>query len=331
MAQLRLPATQPPFLPGCTGKNGGWIGGGLSWAKLDSLHYYGAYPAAHVRWLQEMYALYRSRSDRSAYYSYGYSYGEEKSIDLSAFESRQLWPMLDEAESIGLRLVYGRKLGVVQKYRSAELCLDVTGGGPSGSLVITPLIRVDGMHHDAAPVRFIGAAGHGLVYVDPAEARRASDHGGWRFRLAKLAKAVPPQLQRMALENERLEVPAAEQPRFRDGYYPRLRHAATVISSDGSFTPPAISDPTLVLQARPMAPATTSTSAGIGPTRLAIRGYAHRCIRARRRPDTGIWTPSRRSWPTSASRSIASGCSASDPVSADPQQASRPAHPARRH
>ncbi len=232
-----------------TGRNGSWIGGGLSWAKLDSLHYYGAYPAAHVRWLQEMYALYRSRSNRSAYYPYGYAYGDEKSIDLSAFESRQLWPMLDEAESIGLPLVYGRKLGVVQKYRSAELCLDVTGGEPSGPLVITPLIRIDGMHHDAAPVRFIGTAGHGLVYVDPAEAQASSDHGGWRFRLAKLAKAVPPQLQRMALENERLEVPAAERPRFRDGYYPRLRHAATVISSDGSFTPPAISDPTLVLRA----------------------------------------------------------------------------------
>ena len=44
-------------------------------------------------------------------------------------------------------------------------------------------------------------------------------------------------------------MPAAEQARFRDRYYPRLRQMATVISSDGSFTPPVISDPTLVLRA----------------------------------------------------------------------------------
>ena len=231
------------------GKNGGWVAGSLSWAKLDSLHYYGGHPAAQVRWLREMYAVYRSCS-RPGYYSYGYSYGDEKSIDLSAFESRQLWPMLDEAESIGLRLVYARKLGVLEKYRSAELCLDVIRSEASGALVITSLIRVDGMDTGAAPVRFIGAEGHGLIYVDPAEAQRSGDdHGSWRFRLARLTTAVPPQLQRMALENQRLEVPPAEQSRFRDGYYPRLRHAATVISSDGSFTPPTISDPTLVLGA----------------------------------------------------------------------------------
>src|SRR5579864_9318129 len=42
------------------GKNGGWIGGSLSWTKLDALHYYGDYPAAQVRLLQQMYAVYRA-------------------------------------------------------------------------------------------------------------------------------------------------------------------------------------------------------------------------------------------------------------------------------
>jgi superfamily II DNA or RNA helicase len=227
------------------GKNGGWVGGAVSWTKLESLQYYGQHPAPQLRLLQEIYALYQSRGSRPSYYSYG----EEKSIDLSAFESRQLWPLLDEAESIGLRLVYGRKLGAVEKYRSAELCLDVTRSEASGSLVITPSIRFDGTDAAAAPIRFIGAQGHGIVYVDPAEVQRSDDYGGWRFRLARLARAVPSQLQSMALAGQQLEIPAAEQSRFRDGYYPRLRRAATVISSDGSFTPPVISDPTLVLRA----------------------------------------------------------------------------------
>ena len=98
------------------------------------------------------------------------------------------------------------------------------------------------------PVAFIGAEGHGAVCVDRAEAA-GGEPGSWRFRLARLTRPVPPPLQQMALGGESLQVPAAEEPRFRDRYYPRLRHAAAVISSDGSFTPPAISGPDLVLRA----------------------------------------------------------------------------------
>lgn len=98
------------------------------------------------------------------------------------------------------------------------------------------------------PVAFIGAEGHGVVCVSQAEAAGA-EPGSWRFRLARLIRPVPPPLQQLALEGGSLQVPAAEEPRFRDRYYPRLRHAATVISSDGSFTPPVICGPDLVLRA----------------------------------------------------------------------------------
>lgn len=102
----------------------------------------------------------------------------------------------------------------------------------------------------AVPVAFIGAEGHGAVCIDPARAATGGDPGSWPFRVARLARPVPPPLQRMALGGEPLEVPPAEEPRFRDRYYPRLRRAAAVISSDGSFTPPAICGPDLVLHAR---------------------------------------------------------------------------------
>jgi len=230
------------------GKNGGWIAGSLGWGKLDSLGWGGEYPPPQVRLLQEMYALYRSRTNHYSYYAYAYA--DDRSIELSAFESQRLWPLLDEAESTGLRLVYGRKLGLVERYRHAELCLDVTHAEPSGPLVITPVIRVEGEQADAVPVAFIGTEGHGVVYADRADAATAADPGAWRFRLAKLVKAVPAQLQRMALADQRLEIPDAERSRFRDGYYPRLRRAATVISSDESFTPPTVWGPALVLCAR---------------------------------------------------------------------------------
>jgi superfamily II DNA or RNA helicase len=228
------------------GKNGAWVGGTLSWTKLDSLRYYGDHPDSHVRLLQEIYAVCRSGSTRSAYYSYGY--GEEKSVDLAAFESRTLWPMLDEASSIGLRLVQPRKLGDVPGYARAELCLDITGG-PAGELVIGPVLRIDGAPPEATLVRFIGTMGHGLVLAERPEAGQAADRGGWRIRLARLDRDVPPELQRMALASQRLEIPAAARSSFSEGFYPRLRQTATLISSDGAFTPPAISGPTLVLHA----------------------------------------------------------------------------------
>jgi superfamily II DNA or RNA helicase len=226
------------------GKNGGWAGGELSWGRLDMLRYSGDHREEQVRLLRELYVLYQARAGRNGYY--GYPYGDDRSIELSAVGSRQLWPLLDEAAAAGLRLVYPGKRGALPGYGDAEFCLDVTRGA-AGGLHMVPVIRADG-GEPAVPVAFIGAEGHGAVCVDPAEAA-GREPGSWPFRLARLVRPVPPPLQQMALGGESLQVPAAEEIRFRDRYYLRLRHAAAVISSDGSFTPPEISGPDLVLRA----------------------------------------------------------------------------------
>lgn len=231
------------------GKNGGWAAGDLSWSRVETLRLYGDYRADHLRLLSELYGLYRSHLSSSMLYSYG----ADKTIDLAAFESRQLWPLLDEAESIGLRLVYADRLGYLDRYSEGEFCLDITRGTePSEPLVITPSLRIDGVPVDAKVIGFTGRSGHGLVYVDgpfdgPADGR--ADRGHNRFRLARLPKPVPAQLQQMALSSQRLAIPVAEQDRFADEYYLRLRQMTTVTSSDGSFTPPEVSGPTLVLRA----------------------------------------------------------------------------------
>ncbi|MGO8985447.1 MAG: hypothetical protein ACLQFM_11740, partial [Terriglobales bacterium] len=177
------------------GKHGGWIGGTLSWGKLDSYGYFGGYPATQVRLLRELLALYRTRVNQP-YYS-----RDERSIELSAFESGQLWPLLDEAGQAGLQLVYGHKRGAVERYREARLCLDVTQAEADGDLAIAPVIHLDGPDsagpdsadtdpagtgpagtdsagtgpEAAVPVRFIGTEGHGVGYLDRAEAQRSAD------------------------------------------------------------------------------------------------------------------------------------------------------------
>jgi superfamily II DNA or RNA helicase len=229
------------------GRNG-WVNGGLSWSRVDSPYYFGDYQASHVQLLREMYALHRSHSPVPNYYV-----RDDKSIDLAVVSSRRLWSWLDEAAEIGLQLVHAHKrLGTVEGYGHAELCLDVTAGDNPGALGITPVLRLAGVDEpddEAMPVLFLGADGHGVVYVSRAQTQRQPNPAEWRFRLARLADPAPAPLQRMALADRRLPVPAGQQARFAAEFYPRLRHLAQVISSDGSFTPPTISEPTLVLQA----------------------------------------------------------------------------------
>ncbi|HEU5417827.1 MAG TPA: DEAD/DEAH box helicase [Streptosporangiaceae bacterium] len=238
------------------GRNGGWIAGSLSWSRLDSLAYQGSYAGAQVRVLQELYALYHSRAPQRSYYG---AAGEEKSIDLSAFESAQLWPVLDRARAAGVALLHGRGQpatapggagepdGTAGPYRTAELVLDVTRRDPAGPLTVTPQLRAGAPGAAVRPLTFIGSEGHGLVYVEPADAERTADYASWPFGLARLERPVPPALQQLALSGQPLEIPADGLARFREEYCPRLQHAATLVSSDGSFAPPQISGPTLVL------------------------------------------------------------------------------------
>ena len=228
------------------GKTGGWVAGDLSWGKLNALQRARDYSEHQVQVLRELYVLYQACGARADYYSY--YYGDDRSIELSSIGSPQLWPLLDEAGAAGVRLVYPGRRGALAGYEEAEFCLDVTRGD-AGALRVAPVIRA-GDGAPAVPVAFIGAGGHGAVCMDRTQVAAGDAPGSWRFRLARLARPVPATLQRMALDGEPLEVPAPGETRFRDGYYPRLRQAAALISSDGSFSPPVIHGPDLVLRAR---------------------------------------------------------------------------------
>ncbi|SQD94353.1 SNF2-related protein [Parafrankia sp. Ea1.12] len=229
------------------GKNG-WVGG-PAWSKLSAPH--GPYQrddylVAHLRVLREMYAVYRSGDEDSLYRHY--SHRDDKHIDLGAFTSPRLWPLLDEAIAAGIQLVHGRKrLGNIEPYGSAELCLDVTCDPATAALTVRPVLRVAGSDAAVAPFAFIG--GHGVVGIDRAEIQATDRHADWHIRLARLTAFVPPALVRMAVGNRSLEVPAAERSRFVREFYPGLRQLATIVSSDGSFEPPVIAPPVLVARA----------------------------------------------------------------------------------
>jgi hypothetical protein len=103
-------------------------------------------------------------------------------------------------------------------------------------------LRVEGDEAESlAPVLFLGSTGHGLVCTDLAA-------GG--LRLVRLARPVPPELQRLVLEGQPPTIPATDFERFAAEISPALRRVAALVSSDGSFSPPEVSAPSLVLRAR---------------------------------------------------------------------------------
>jgi superfamily II DNA or RNA helicase len=226
------------------GARGGWVKGSLTWSRLDSWHVQsGEYRQDHVALLGELHAVYRACRGRAAYY---YNYGADKTLDLSNC-GPQLWPLLDEATRIGLTLVDARPgLGEFGRYQHGELVIDVTHHGDEGTLV-TPVIRVDGNAADLDPLLFLGSTGHGIVCADTTASPGPENRP---LHLVRLARPAAPQLQRMVLDRDALEIPASEFHRFAEEFSPALRNVATVVSSDASFTPPEISAPSLALRVR---------------------------------------------------------------------------------
>ena len=214
------------------GKRGGWVSGDVNWSVLFRLAHYG-YAREHIEALRIIYALSQA-SGSGGYLSYSYThYGNEKTIDLIALNSAQLWPLLSEARRSGVALVQARTGYEVPLGSSGHISLDVTE--VADVLVVRPVVEVDGASVTAAA--FIGSPAHGVAYVD----------GG--LRLAPLDAAAPTALQRLVMSDEVLEIPAAAADQFALEFYPRLRAVAEVTSSDGSFAPPEITGPEAVLQA----------------------------------------------------------------------------------
>jgi superfamily II DNA or RNA helicase len=229
------------------GARGGWVNGSLTWSGLDSWHVRSSeYRADHMALVRELYAIHRACEGRAAYYE---GYNSDKTLDLGGCDSVQLWSLLDEAARLGVTLIHARPgLGEVRRDQRGELFIDVTRGGDQESLV-SAVLQVDPEDvDDLEPLLFLGASGHGVVCAER-DGDGVQDPERRQLRLVRLVKPAPTSLQRMVLDGAQLMIPASELQHFADELCPALRNVATVVSSDGSFTPPEVSPPTLVLRA----------------------------------------------------------------------------------
>lgn len=230
----------------------GWINGGLTWNRMLQAATAQEHRPEHVAVVRELYLLHhaaRGEGGHSPYRYYGYG-SDERRIDLAALTSRRFWALLDEAAEVGLLFLPARhRLGPVEPYRTAQLSLDVTAR-PDDALVVRPILRFDDDEPDAdaRPVAFLGGdPAHGVAYISAAERLAAASA---RLRWAKLEPPVPRAIWQAALdEDAAVTVPADQVARFREQFGARLAELRSVTSSDGSFAPPRIGSPELVLRA----------------------------------------------------------------------------------
>ena len=230
------------------GARGGWVNGSLNWSRDGWQLRNAGHRADQIALVQELYALHQMSTTQHSYY---YSGSSERVVELSACECPHLWTLLERASRLDMPLIHaGSELGEVPLLDGGELVLDVTRDGTRRWSVAAVLHVGGGPAPELVPVRFIGREAHGLVCADVSDFEAGTEPEGWRVRLVRLARAAAPQLERMLLGGEVLAVPEAAIDRFAQELCPALQRIAPVISSDGSFEPPLVSEPSLVLQAR---------------------------------------------------------------------------------
>jgi superfamily II DNA or RNA helicase len=226
------------------GARGGWVKGSLAWNGLDTWRVQSeGFRPDHLALAGELLTLQQASHRRA---SYGYStYGAERTLDLSDCGA-QLWPLLDEAGRIGLRLVHGGgDPEELAPHVHGEVQIDVTRPAGTDYAVRARLHVADGDVVELEPLLFLGSSGHGAVCVEavPGTVERRC------LRLVRLARPVARDLQRMLIDRGAFVIPAHDVDRFSEELCPSLQRVAAVGSSDGSFTPPEVSPPSLVLRA----------------------------------------------------------------------------------
>jgi superfamily II DNA or RNA helicase len=244
MARLMRPAAR-----------GGWANGSLDWDGLDSWKVQqGGYRDDHLALLAELHHVYRMRDQHDRFFYY--RSGNQRSIELSACNGPEMWQLLRRASRLGLSLIHARpELGDLPPVLDGEVAIDITRDGVprdrAAGYSIAVVLRVCGRPaEDLVPVRLIGDPAYGLVCAERSDLASDPDPAHWRLRLVALAAPMTAPLERMLLSDERLTIPEAELDRFASDLCLALRRIAPVVSSDDSFEPPAVSEPSLVLQVR---------------------------------------------------------------------------------
>jgi superfamily II DNA or RNA helicase len=250
------PAAQLNVRPVMMGAKGKWIRTGIAWNTLNYLNFGRKFNEDHLDWLIE---FLQSHSPAARQLNASAPW-----LPLNSFSGRNLWTMLADAERIGLRLIRsGPAAAPVRVLKNeAEIQLDV-GRTAGNTLALSAKITAGGEVIRASSIGTIGRPAQGIFYSqDPAGLQHggtaetvgeaAVDNGAdssAELTLAPLAGHPSEAVLGFATGTSPVHIPAKDEDRFLSQYYPQLKRAAPVVSSDESVELPSYVPPVLSLLA----------------------------------------------------------------------------------
>nr|WP_296775359.1 SNF2-related protein [Rhodococcus sp. (in: high G+C Gram-positive bacteria)] len=212
---------------------GEWTKKDISWSTLP----YSSNPVVERRvdLLREVHALHRMRTHGRAVQSIYRS--NPNSIDLADASGRLLWDLLSDVAEHELPLIGPH--GPIPWPGEAQFAVDITG---HSDLEVAGRITVDGVVVPPHRRSFLGDDGSGIIFWDD-EARR----GGpiLEFFLARLAVPISRDLRLVASHSAPIGIPESDRVTFATSYLFVLQRSSSIVSTDGSYTPPTISGPDL--------------------------------------------------------------------------------------
>jgi superfamily II DNA or RNA helicase len=212
-------------------RTGNWVRGDLTWTSLPYQMNRLQIAAEVHAWFGQFAALHRSV--HAAYVP-----GESDWLALDDFSSPLLWPLLAEADRLGIALVTGKRATDVTVAGRAQVAVDARRDD-DGGLVLVAGVRVDGVLRTDDEAGTVSDHGVYLVSPDPA----------LHVTLAPTAAPIGDEQRRLLTTAHELVVPADDADEFLRDFYPALQQTVAVTSSDESVEFPEVLPPQLVLTA----------------------------------------------------------------------------------
>ncbi|WP_209561040.1 DEAD/DEAH box helicase [Frigoribacterium sp. PvP032] len=212
-------------------RTGNWVRGDLTWTSLPyQMNRLQIAPDVHA-WFGQFAALHRSV--HAAYVP-----GESDWLMLDDFSSPLLWPLLAEADRLGIALVTGKRSTDVTVAASARVAVDARRDD-DGGLVLAAGVTVDGVLRTGDETGTVADHGVYLVAPDPVLS----------IVLAPTTAPIGDEQRRLLTSARELVVPAGDADEFLRDFYPTLQQTVAVTSSDDSVVFPEVLPPQLVLTA----------------------------------------------------------------------------------
>ncbi|TFC93405.1 DEAD/DEAH box helicase [Cryobacterium breve] len=220
---------------------GNWVHTPGSWNQLAFHRNRLNLKPEHHRWLSQVVALHRAV--RGVYTSQ-----ETDWLYLDDFDSPLLWTLFDEAAALGLHLAGSKKDATVSVGRAANVSLDASAdtspdtdtSSNAAGLRLTTRLLFDGVPHPSDQAGAIGDHGVYGYLLGPRPV----------FTLAPSATPLTAEQRRLLSRPAFALVPGDEVAEFLTDFYPTLRRALPITSTDASVRFPQADPPLLVLTAQ---------------------------------------------------------------------------------